>query len=179
MLVAQSCSALCNPMDSSPPDTLLFCTWNFLGKNTGKSCHSLLQGIFLTQGSNLSLWHCRQILYHWSHCCCCCCCHQVASVVSDFVWPQKQQPTRLPRPWDQRELNSLGPHRILQENQFHGKGPFGGRCCLWDWKQRKSLFREGQGEIDSKEPWIRVWILGSWIVCQCYWTSIYRISPLC
>ena len=30
-------------------------------------CHSLLQGIFLTQGSNLSLPHCRQILYHLSH----------------------------------------------------------------------------------------------------------------
>ena len=28
---------------------------------------SLLQGIFLTQGSNLSLLHCRQILYHLSH----------------------------------------------------------------------------------------------------------------
>ena len=30
-------------------------------------CHSLLQGIFLTQGSNLSLLHCRQILYHLRH----------------------------------------------------------------------------------------------------------------
>ena len=29
--------------------------------------HSLLQGIFLTQGSNLGLLHCRQILYHLSH----------------------------------------------------------------------------------------------------------------
>ena len=26
--------------------------------------HSLLQGIFLTQGSNLNLLHCRQVLYH-------------------------------------------------------------------------------------------------------------------
>ena len=26
--------------------------------------HSLLQGIFLTQGSNLGLLHCKQILYH-------------------------------------------------------------------------------------------------------------------
>jgi len=34
---------------------------------TGVGCHSLLQGIFLTQGSNLSLPHCRQILYHLSH----------------------------------------------------------------------------------------------------------------
>ena len=30
-------------------------------------CHSLLQGIFLTQGLNPSLSHCRQILYYLSH----------------------------------------------------------------------------------------------------------------
>ena len=30
-------------------------------------CHSLLQVIFPTQGSNLGLLHCRQILYHLSH----------------------------------------------------------------------------------------------------------------
>ena len=30
-------------------------------------CHSLLQGIFLTQGSNPGLLHCRKILYHLSH----------------------------------------------------------------------------------------------------------------
>ena len=30
-------------------------------------CHVLLQGIFLTQGSNPGLLHCRQILYHLSH----------------------------------------------------------------------------------------------------------------
>ena len=29
--------------------------------------HSLLQRIFLTQGSNLGLLHCRQILYHLSY----------------------------------------------------------------------------------------------------------------
>ena len=29
--------------------------------------HSLLQGIFPTQGSNLALPHCRQILYHLNH----------------------------------------------------------------------------------------------------------------
>ena len=33
----------------------------FSGKNTGVGCHFLLQGIFLTQGSNLSLLH----LLHW------------------------------------------------------------------------------------------------------------------
>ena len=30
-------------------------------------CHALLQGIFLTQGSNPGLLNCRQILYHLSH----------------------------------------------------------------------------------------------------------------
>ena len=30
-------------------------------------CHSFLQGIFLTQGLNSGLLHCRQILYHLSH----------------------------------------------------------------------------------------------------------------
>ena len=41
--------------------------WNCLGKNTGVGSHFLLQGIFLTQGSNLGLLHCRQILYRLSH----------------------------------------------------------------------------------------------------------------
>ena len=32
-----------------------------------RSCHSLLQGIFPTQGSNLGLLHCKQILYYLRH----------------------------------------------------------------------------------------------------------------
>ena len=39
----------------------------FLSKNTGVGRHSLLQGIFPTQGSNPGLLHCRQILYCLSH----------------------------------------------------------------------------------------------------------------
>ena len=48
------------------PTRLLY-LWNSPGKNTGVRCHSLLQGIFLTQGSNPGLLHCRQIPYHLSH----------------------------------------------------------------------------------------------------------------
>ena len=36
-------------------------------KNTGGGCHILLQGIFLTQGLNLGLLHCKQSLYHLSY----------------------------------------------------------------------------------------------------------------
>ena len=45
----------------------LFCTWNSSGKNTGVGCHFLLQEIFPTQGLNLVLLHCRQMLYHLSY----------------------------------------------------------------------------------------------------------------
>ena len=40
----------------------LLCTWDFPGKNTGVGNRSFPQGIFLTQGSNLGLLHCRHIL---------------------------------------------------------------------------------------------------------------------
>ena len=45
----------------------LLCPWNSIGKNTRVGSHSLLQGIFPIQRSNLVLLHCRQILYHVSH----------------------------------------------------------------------------------------------------------------
>ena len=41
--------------------------WNSPGQNTGVGSLSLLQGIFLTQGSNPGIPHCGQILYHLSH----------------------------------------------------------------------------------------------------------------
>ena len=44
----------------------LYSPWNSLGQNTGVGSLSLLQGIFLTQGSNPCLPHCRQILYQLS-----------------------------------------------------------------------------------------------------------------
>ena len=64
-LVAQLCPTLCDVMDcglsgssvhGDPP-----------GKNNEVSCHALLQGIFITQGSNPGLRHCRQIIYHLSY----------------------------------------------------------------------------------------------------------------
>ena len=46
-----------------PQSTRLLCPWNFPGKNTGVGCHFLLQGIFLTQGSNLHL--CVSCIGRW------------------------------------------------------------------------------------------------------------------
>ena len=44
-----------------------FSPWDSPGKNTVVGSHSLLQGIFQTQGLNPGLLHCRQILYHLIH----------------------------------------------------------------------------------------------------------------
>ena len=45
----------------------LYSPWNSPGQNTGVGSLLLLQGIFPTQGTNLGLPPCRQILYQLSH----------------------------------------------------------------------------------------------------------------
>ena len=60
-LVTQSGQTLCDSMDCRLPGLPSPCYCP--GKNIGVSCHSLLQGIFPTQGLNLHLLHYRQILY--------------------------------------------------------------------------------------------------------------------
>ena len=59
------CPALWDPMECVAYRAPL--SMNSPGKSTGVGYHSLLQGLFPTQGSNSSLPHCRQILYHLSH----------------------------------------------------------------------------------------------------------------
>ena len=63
--VAQSRPTLCDPMDCSPPGSYVH--GDSPGMNAGVGSHSLLQGIFPTQGLNPGLPLCRQTLYHLSH----------------------------------------------------------------------------------------------------------------
>ena len=61
VLVTQLCPTLWDPMDCSSPG---FSVHEILQAIILKwVAHSLLQGIFLSQGWNLGLSHCRQILY--------------------------------------------------------------------------------------------------------------------
>ena len=58
--VTQLCLTLCELMDCSPPGLSIHV--DSPGKNTAMRCHALLQGISLTQGSNLhllGLLHCQ------------------------------------------------------------------------------------------------------------------------
>ena len=61
----QSCPTLWDPIYCDLPGSSVH--GDSPGKNTAVGCHVLLQGIFLTQGLNPGLPHCRQILYHLSH----------------------------------------------------------------------------------------------------------------
>ena len=90
-LVAQSCLTLCDPMDYSLPGSSVH--GDSPGKNTGVGYHALLQGIFLTQGSNpdlpqnLAHSKCYIRILLFSH-----------SVVSDSFQPHGLQHARLPCP---------------------------------------------------------------------------------
>ena len=55
--VTQLCLTLCDPPG-------LYSPWNSLGQNTGVGSLSLLQRIFLAQGSNPGLPHCRWIFFN-------------------------------------------------------------------------------------------------------------------
>ena len=62
--VAQSCLTLATPRTVACQAPL---SMDSPGKNAGVGSHSLLQGIFPTQGLKADLLHCRQILYCLSY----------------------------------------------------------------------------------------------------------------
>ena len=55
----------------------------------------------------------RSVLVSKTSCCCC----YVASVVSDSVWPHRQQPTRLCRPWDFPGKRTISAPKLLNKAQ--------------------------------------------------------------
>ena len=62
--IIKSCPTLCNPTTAACRAPL---SMGFSRQEYWSGCHALLQGIFLTLGSNPGLLHCRWILYHLSH----------------------------------------------------------------------------------------------------------------
>ena len=108
------------PAACSRPKSMLVVTsgslatpWDSPGKSTGVGCQFLLQGIYLTRGSNLGLLHCKRILYRLGH-------HRGpsvnCSVVSDSLRPHGLQPTRLLCPWNSPRMNTgVGCRFLLQD----------------------------------------------------------------
>ena len=82
----------------------ILCPWNLLTKNTGEGCHSLLQRIFLTQGSNPCLLH----LFHW----------QAVSLPLSYLWSYIPQLFLRPQinQWMHRRKLPQARERIVQKD---------------------------------------------------------------
>ena len=122
-----SCVRLCDPVDCSPPGSS--CPWYSPCKNTGVGCHFLLQGLFLIQGLNLGLLHCRQILYRL--------CHQGSGVITRSSLQEEEESAtpRLcitlkgeaskPRHWEgERQSVTLALPRRRSQGKQEGKGMY-------------------------------------------------------
>ena len=100
-----------------PNPHVLIVWFNIHSDEVGVSIRSTLQ--MINWGSREIAWHglgrlqslCTSstLLDTAIYCCC-----WVASVVSDSAWPHRQQPTRLPRPWDSSGKTGVGCHFLLQ-----------------------------------------------------------------
>ena len=91
----------------------LLCPWNSPGRNTRVGCHFLLQETFPTQGLNLCLLHCRQILYHLSN---------QGSVIIDALNPNDSVHIL---------LTTLNPMAIPNLEELGNSNP---TMCLEKWK---------------------------------------------
>ena len=101
--VAQSCLTSSDPMDCSPP---------------GSSVHEIFEKS-LTPGP---AWcHCLNWYWGFYHCFC--------SVMSNSVRPHRQQPIRLPCPWDSPGKNpGVGCHFLLQCMQVKSESEVAQSC---------------------------------------------------
>ena len=88
------------------------CSWNSPGKNTRVGFHSLLQGIFSTQGSNPSLLHCRQLLYHLSR--------QGSPEGSHYLLHVPTSPSLPPTPHSLQFIHTCSPLRALESLSWQG-----------------------------------------------------------
>ena len=111
--VVQSLSRVrlfCDPVDCSPPGSSVH--GDSPAKNTGMGCHALLQRIFLTQGLNPGLPHCRWIFYQLSH--------QGSPIILEWVAISFSRGTSWPR--NQTQASCLGRwilyHWVTREARF-------------------------------------------------------------
>ena len=76
-------------------------TWVYLHFQTSDECH------LVHKNDSFMSFYLISLTYYYYY--------QVASVVSDSLRPHRQQPTRLPRPWDSPGKNTgVGCHVLLQ-----------------------------------------------------------------
>ena len=158
--------------------TRLLCPWDIPVKNIGVGNHSLLLGIFLTQGSKLGPPHCKQILYHFSH-------HGsppcIVTSVSESVndqWSHKPQLVVVLEEVIERADLWVGPGQSEAPPPVHVLGIYilpPSHCSKWELFQGSSLegVRWCCDHLDGKDDWTQIRHLGLdpggqvWWSCGC------------
>jgi len=127
--------------------------WNSPGQNTGVGSLSLLQRIFLTQGSNSGLLHCRQILYQQS-------CQGNPRILKWVAYPFS---SGFPQPRNGTGVSCIASgfftnwairETKLTERLYNpGKGCFlGPRKWQWGWKEGTG-FEDVKGDMYTPSFW--------------------------
>ena len=127
--VLQSYLTLCDHMDCSPPGSSVHGILQ--ARITGVGCHALLQGIFLTQGSNPCLLHWQVGSLPLSHLGITI--YRLAAAKSlqscPTLQPHRWQSTRLPRPWESPGKNiGMGCHFLFQCMKMESESEFTQLC---------------------------------------------------
>ena len=117
------------------------------------SSHSILQGIFPIQGSNLGLLHCRKILYHLSH--------QGSRITSQKVLPDPEMEPR---------SSALQEYSLQTEPRGKPLKPFTNSLkpftnISWSWESRSTLAGSGSGSCTERNK-VKVWVAQS---CPTLW----------
>ena len=115
-LVAKSCPTLLWPHGLQP--TRLLCPWDFPGKNAGVGHHFLLQGIFLTQESNLCLLHWQVNSLPLSHQA-----SPARMIQTGFIQSMAEKSAALTSPGSLPKRLITRPHTNVLNQNFCGWGP--------------------------------------------------------
>ena len=117
---------------------------DFSSKNTGVDCHFLLQGIFLTQGSNPGLSHCGQILHRLSH----------QGSPNRLESPGKYEDTGI---WGRRRgCRVLGPPSRAPNNRVSGSLQAGAAELLKPSQSVKHTAALDLGQLEGDRPFINI-----------------------
>ena len=117
-------------------------------------CHSILRGIFPTQGSNLGLLHCRRVLYYL--------CHQGSPTLGGYKTSLVAQMVKNPPAVQETQVQSLGWEIPRERNGYPLQYSWVSQVALVvknspllsrSKRHKRHRFSPGVGKISCRRAW--------------------------